>query len=101
MKIAEVKIGICETCRHYRCERYDPSPSGVSLSPGYMIDEGCAKEEDKRISEDVGKDTDNQCPVWNLTNSIAWCPAHKFWYWGECVECEADYYKSLEQIEGK
>ena len=99
MKRTEMKIGVCETCKNYYEERYDPSPAGVSLGAGYMIDAGCGKEEElPDDSPDVGMNMDNQCPVWELA-PLTYCPKHKYWYWGECSDCMNDYYEEDKKYE--
>ena len=102
MKITSMEIGICETCKSYYEDHYDPSPSGVSLSPGYMIDAGCKRDDELAEKypnmDGIGKDIDNQCPLWELTSALAYCMKHKYWYWSECTDCYDDYIKSMEDF---
>ena len=99
MKITEIKIGVCETCEHYYEEKFDPSPAGVSLGSGYMIDAGCRKDEElaksEEDNEDLGRDFDNQCPLWEVTKALFYCGKHKFWVRGECSDCMAEAYQEM------
>lgn len=92
--------GICDSCKHYSVEAYDPSPAGVSLGAGFMTLTGCNKEEEWGVLVEEGKITDNagssgehQCPLWELAYEFKWCPKHG-WYEIDagCCGCDGDYY---------
>ena len=103
----EIKVGVCETCKHYYEDYFDPSPSGVALPPGQMMDAGCVKEEELyelEVTEDIdieniGKDEEHQCPLWQP--AFQWCKRHKRWYLNECNKCidemEEEYRKMDEE----
>ena len=91
-----IEVGICKTCKHYYEEWFDPSPSGVALSGGSMLDAGCMKEEELErlgINGEVGTDEDHQCPLWEP--GLEWCEKHKRWFPQRCDGCE----KCLEEME--
>lgn len=94
MKIEKIEVGICGSCKHYRCEEYDPSPPGVALSPGTITDCECCREDDFVDIEDQGfiiegeegADLNHQCPLWELLE-LRYCRKHKQWTNGECDDC--------------
>lgn len=93
MKVTELKVGICKTCKNHWYARFDPSPAGVALSAGSMVDEGCFVDDklEQYDNPEMGKDIDNQCPLWVMPE-LTYCTKHKIWYWGECEECANGYY---------
>ena len=101
--MSDIKFGVCETCKHYWQEEFDPSPPRVALSPGRMVDAGCEKEDEVFLKtsdwdnhDKIGTDEDNQCPVWEL--GALWCSKHKRWYIYECdkcIEAMAEEYKEF------
>ncbi|RKY01507.1 MAG: hypothetical protein DRP55_04190 [Spirochaetes bacterium] len=88
----EIKVGVCKTCKFYFEEWFDPSPPGVALSPGCMLDAGCSKEDElAELNMDIsniGIDEEHQCPLWQP--NLQWCVKHKKWYMFECKECLKD-----------
>jgi len=83
-----IKVGICETCKFYHVDYFDPSPAGVALGPGVMEDVYCEKEEEVMLTvddKDIGTDENHQCPFWQP--AFKWCKRHRIWYMGECEKC--------------
>jgi hypothetical protein len=102
--ILKTEMGICDTCRFYKSHEYDPSPSGVALSPGTIIEKYCelietGKDENIPDNESVGTNSDNQCPCWQP--AIDFCKKHNTWYSYQCPGCEEETNKQLEEIYGK
>lgn len=106
MKIEKIEVGICGTCKHYRCEEYDPSPPGVALSPGTINDCECYREDDFVDLEeqgfiieerDFGKDLAHQCPLWEPLE-LSYCKRHKQFTHGECDDCVYEGEMEMERI---
>ena len=91
----KVEVGICKTCRHYSEQWDDPGAQDCSLSPGKMLIDVCCAVEEKLPEgcEKLGKDKDNQCPLWEIPKSIYYCQRHKEWVWGECGKCMEEAFK--------
>lgn len=101
----ELKVGVCETCRYMACDTYNPSPLGVALSSGQMLDCTCAKEDElAEIAGDwdnfseLGTDENNQCPLWSPDIEFVWCEKHKKWSLGECDECMDESLETLAEM---
>jgi len=99
-----IKVGVCETCRFFHADTFDPSPAGVALGSGRMEDMCCEKEEEVALTvddEDVGTDENHQCPYWQP--AFEWCDIHKIWYMYECDRCIDGMAKEWEEMakEGK
>lgn len=97
----EIEMGVCKTCKHYRSYEYDPSPPGVALSSGTMIDDYCNLMEtgiDENIPDnpEVGINEDNQCPCWEPP--INFCNEHNCWYEYQCSKCEEMMYQQMEEF---
>lgn len=79
---------------------YDPSPSGVALSPGYMYDfdpcEACM-ETCPRCGQPMDKENDAPCPScgwnWGKNPDDASPPPPD----GPCAHCEAEYARQEEE----
>lgn len=94
-----IETGKCETCSHAIKTSFDPSPRGVSLSPGTMEDIECGfdwlPDGDDEIPESVKAvssekiGTEIECPVWGPR--IGYCHRHNRWYYDdECAACESE-----------
>jgi len=85
----EVEVGLCKTCKHYSEIWDDPGARDCSLAPAQMLVEvRCDIEEELPDDcEHLGQDMNNQCPKWELTESIYFCSKHSQWVWGECSIC--------------
>ena len=101
----KIKVGVGETCKFCHAEWFDPSPSGVALGSGEMLDAGCEKEDelDKINIEGIdiskiGTDEQHQCPLWQP--AFKWCERHKRWYLFECEECLDEMEKDLKELYG-
>jgi hypothetical protein len=57
-------IKTCDNCEYVSVSHYDPSPHGVSLSSGSMVDYGCGKEDE--LPDDY--DFTGDCPLWEPIN---------------------------------
>ncbi len=100
----EFKVGVCETCKHFSCDTFDPSPSGVALGKGWMNDCGCTKEDELfQIAGDwenfdkLGNDEENQCPLWEP--NFQWCKTHKVWYLYECDRCIEEMEEAYKEFQ--
>lgn len=83
--------GTCETCRHLVVDSYDPSPPGISLSPGSITDYSCGNEANvpEELQEYDHKTQWNgvECPGWASLEPV-FCDHCKKWYLSEyCFDC--------------
>ena len=97
----EIEMGVCKTCKHSRTDSYDPSPSGIAMSPGTIDEDYCelietGKDENMPDNPDVGMNEDNQCPCWEPP--INFCKEHNCWYDYQCPKCEELMYQQMEEV---
>ena len=96
----EIQAGKCETCRHARITRYDPSPPGLSLASGYMEDVECEYPvgdypELEPLWDDFYNHDKGECPFWEP--AITYCKKHRVWSpFPFCVQCENEVWGGLE-----
>lgn len=102
-KEAQALVGKCEGCRYSWTERFDPSPAGISLSPGYMEDAGCHADDFLVILPEVDVEewgVAEPCPLW--CSNIHYCERHGYQI-GRCEICvdEAMYedWKDNQEVE--
>jgi len=97
----KIDVGVCETCRYYSEYLYDPSPAGVSLPPGHMVDvelscdlKGDESDAVQEAYERYYETREGECPLWEP--AISFCEVHKKWYLGPfCGDCEAEVYENM------
>jgi hypothetical protein len=88
-----LKIGACETCKHVHKFSYDPSPSGVSLSPGEITEMEC-EHPGENLLEAAGLEW--QCPLWEP--NLGYCEKHG-WHIGQsCDACENEGYDEMAVV---
>lgn len=85
-----LKIGACETCKHVHKFSYDPSPSGVSLSPGEITEMEC-EHPGENLLEAAGLEW--QCPLWEPR--LRFCEKHGWTSYEYCIPCENEVYSKL------
>ena len=61
----------CRKCNGFGAafEKYDPSPAGIGLSPGYMVESHlCSECVERGKCPRCGKELDDDCPLDYVTN---------------------------------
>ena len=93
MKLKDVNVGICETCKHYFEVWDDPGARDCSLPGGQMlVDAGCRI--DGGLIEKNNQGEKAECPLWELGLAV-FCNRHKQWYHAGTDGCD----KCLEEME--
>lgn len=89
MELNEVQdlIGKCESCKYSWAESFDPSPHGISLASGQMMDAGCHAEDYLAILPDYDGEWGNTKPCILWSGQIIYCFAHDYEIGEECGKC--------------